>query len=99
MSCSEVFDDTYTMGGTTDTINFFDTYCLPELKDDLIENWPSPLQANVKAMEAFKDLLLNNSAGNLLTDIGKARMAIGVCMGMSIIWSLIFIKLLSAFAE
>jgi hypothetical protein len=37
--------------------------------------------------------------GSYLTDIGKAKMAIGICLGMGLVWALIFIKLLSAFAE
>lgn len=96
-TCEEVFTST-AIGGLYDTEDFMGVYCLPDF-DAGTEDWPPAIQAELEAMKAIKDQLLNTSAGSFITDIGDAKVAIGICLGLALLWSLIFIKLLSAFAE
>ena len=76
---------------TYKTYDVFD-YCIPASKDAV-----SPTEW--KAYELAKAELKESSAGSFFTDLYNASTAIYVCMGLSLVWSLIFIYLLSWFAE
>jgi len=78
-------------GGQYATKDFFG-YCLPTNVKDL----SAPQQAAYKAIKAD---LLNNEVGALFTNMSKAKDSIYIGMVFAIIWSILFIYLISAFAE
>ena len=52
-------------------------------------------------MKEFKDALMTLAPGlgSALSDIAAAKVAIGICLIMSIVWGLIFMQIISLFAE
>ena len=99
-SCDWVFEILSSgIGGTTDTDNTVPIYCLPDFAKSDKSEWPTIITEEIKAIEATVTGMFKNNIGSVLTDIGDAKQAIGISLGAGLVWSLIFIKLLSAFAE
>lgn len=67
-------------------------YCLPLSVSDLSKEQQT-------AYKAIKASLLNNPAGASFNNMKKASTSIYIGMGMSVIWCLVFIYVISAFAE
>ena len=76
---------------TYKSIDLFD-FCIPASKDALSEQeW--------LIYEKAKAEMKESPAGSLFTDLYNSSNAIYSCFGLALVWSLIFIYLLSWFAE
>lgn len=66
--------------------------CFPQSKDDL----PESLKEN---WASFKEAFKSNKAGSMVYDLYLSSRAIYISIGLSFVYSLLFIYLMSAYAE
>jgi hypothetical protein len=66
--------------------------CFPQSEEDL----PDTFKAN---WAAFKKAFQSNKAGSMVYDLYLSSRAIYISIGLSFVYSLLFIYLMSAFAE
>ena len=76
---------------TYKSIDVFD-FCIPASKDALSE-------AEWAVYESAKQEMKDSAAGSIFSDLYNSSRAIYICFGLALVWSLIFIYLLSWFAE